>query len=177
MEMNESWINTFDLDGDGFTNEFEVRIMSSDPYVYNGRFAVLAYGEGLPPSWEEQVRYVEEFLKSNGFEESNIYRLYEENMTLQKFNQAIEDVSLKSREDDLVLVLLAGHGIKDEIYFSDGWINYGRIGNILLKIKARQIVIIDACYSGLAKNYLMSERIVLITSSKEDEETYGGISL
>jgi len=176
MEMSESWISNFDLDEDGFTNEFEVKIMSSNPYVYNRRFAVLAYGEGLSPSWGEQTRYVEEFLKSNGFGESNIYRLYEENMTLQKFNQVIEDVSVKSREDDLVLVLLVGHGIKDEIYFSDGWVSYRRIRDILLKIKARQIIIIDACYSGSAKNYLMSEGRVLITSSREDEETYRGTS-
>jgi len=176
MEMDELWINNPDLDGDGFTNEFEVAIMSSDPYAYNGRFAVLAYSEGLPSSWREQVGYVEEFLKSNGFEESNIYRLYEENMTLQDFNRIIELIASRSNEDDIVLILLAGHGIKDEIYFSDGWVSYKKIKDTLSKIKARQILIIDSCYSGSAKTYLMSEKRVLITSSGEDEETYGGTS-
>jgi hypothetical protein len=176
MEMDELWINNPDLDGDGFTNEFEVAIMSSDPYAYNGRFAVLAYSEGLPSSWREQVGYVEEFLKSNGFEESNIYRLYEENMTLQDFNRIIELIASRSNEDDIVLILLAGHGIKDEIYFSDGWVSYKKIKDTLSKIKARQILIIDACYSGSAKTYLMSEKRVLITSSGEDEETYRGTS-
>lgn len=176
MEKNESWINNSDLDGDGFTNEFEVRIMSSDPYAYNGRFAVLAYSEGLPSSWKEQAGYVEDFLKSNGFEKSKIYRLYEENMTLQNFNQIVEVVAARSDEDDIVLILLAGHGLKNEIYFSDGWINYEKINDILLKIKARQILIIDACYSGSAKTYLMSEKRILITSSRDDEETYRGTS-
>ena len=176
MERDESWINNSDLDGDGFTNEFEVSIMSSDLYAHNERFAVLAYSEGLPSSWGEQVAYIEDFLKSNGFEKSNIYRLYGENMTLQNFNQIVEDIVARSDEDDIVLILLAGHGVKNEIYFSNGWISYERINDTLLKIKAWQILIIDACYSGSAKTHLMSEKRILITSSREDEETYKGTS-
>jgi len=174
-EKNEKWINNSDLDNDGFTNEFEVSFLFTDPYTYNGRFAILACSKGLPPSWKEQVKFVEEFLRTNGFKEENIYGLYDEEMTFQNFEQIINIVAAKSNEDDLILVLLAGHGRKNEISFSEGWINYESIRNALIKLKARtQILIIDACYSGTAIPFLKSENRVVIASSREDEETYRG---
>ncbi|MEM3134699.1 MAG: C13 family peptidase, partial [Candidatus Bathyarchaeia archaeon] len=174
-EKNEKWINNPDLDNDGFTNEFEVSFLFTDPYTYNGRFAILACSKGLPPSWKEQVKFVEEFLRTNGFKEENIYGLYDEEMTFQNFEQIINIVAAKSNEDDLILVLLAGHGRKNEISFSEGWINYESIRNALIKLKARtQILIIDACYSGTAIPFLKSENRVVIASSREDEETYRG---
>jgi hypothetical protein len=46
-EKNEEWINNPDLDGGGFTNEFEANVSLTDPYVCNERYAILAYSEDL----------------------------------------------------------------------------------------------------------------------------------
>lgn len=175
LEENGEWINDPDLDDDGFTNEFEVNFLFMDPYTHNGRFAILTCSEGLPPSWKEQVESIEEFLRLNGFKEENIYKLYNGDMTFQNFEQIINIVATKSNEDDLILLLLAGHGRKNEIYFSEGWVSYESIRGVLMRLKTRtQILIIDACYSGTAIPFLKSENRVVIASSREDEETYRG---
>lgn len=194
-KKDEEWINNPDLDGDGFTNEFEANVSFTDPYVCNERYAILAYSEDLTLPWKAKFGEVEKFLTWNasysdrdmqtfggklygGFKEDNIYKLYDENMTFHNFKLIIDDLVNRSNENDIILFLFAGHGERNLIYFSDRGVSYGEIEEELTRLKAKvQILIVDACYSGSAITYLKSEKRIVIASSRETEETYGGMIL
>ena len=191
-QKGEEWINDPDLDRDGFTNEFETSVSFTDPYVHNGRYAILAYSEDLSSPWKDLIRAVEEFLTSSfdrsdvntrtlegksygGFREDNIYKLYDRNMTFQNFMQVISDLVGRSDEDDMVLFLFAGHGEKNRICFSDRDVSYGEIEEELATLKARvQIFIVEACFSGSAVRYLRSVDRVVMTSCGETEMSRRG---
>jgi hypothetical protein len=111
-----------------------------------------------------------------GFKEDNVYKLYDENMAFHNFKLVIDDLVNRSDEDDIILFLFAGHGERNLIFFSDGSVSYGEIGEELTRLRAKvQIFIVDVCYSGSAITYLESEKRTVITSSRETEETYGGM--
>jgi len=192
-EKGEEWINDPDLDGDGFTNEFEVSVSFSDPYVGNERYAIFAYSRDLALLWKDQTRAVEEFLALNpsssdpnirtlegkpysGFKEGNIYHLCDENMTYENFRQVIFDLADRLDGEDIVLFLLAGHGEEKRIAFSDGIISYMAISEELARLKAKVLICtVDACYSGSAITCLKSADRIVMASSADNEKTYGGM--
>jgi len=189
-EKGEEWTDNPDLDGDGFTNEFEIGFSFTDPYFCNERYAVLAYSGDLPAIWKDQIRAVQDFLVSDlissdpnlwaiegkpygRFREENVFGLYE-NTTYQSFRELIGNLADRLNEDDMVFVLFAGHGEKDHITFSDGDVSYEEIGEELARVDANVLTcIVDACYSGSSIAYLGSEDRIVITSSGENEKTYG----
>jgi len=61
-EKGEEWINNPDLDGDGFTNEFEMKFSFTDPYVCNERYAILVYSKDLTLAWKDRIKLERIFL-------------------------------------------------------------------------------------------------------------------
>lgn len=191
-DKSEEWINDPDLDEDGFTNEFEKRISSTDFLVRNDRFALLLCAENMPPAFEEKLRKVENFITPDlpqagigldsetkpwsGFDEKNVIELYKENATFQNFQEGIEELSDKSGENDLVLFILAGHSRGERFLLSNREISYSKIKEELAKVKAKaQIVILGSCYSKSAISSLRSENRILITGNKSDRSGIGGL--
>jgi len=191
-EKGADWICNPDLDDDGFTNEFEVRVSSTDPYACNERYAILVCGDDLPVLWSDQIGAAEEFLTSQpnssaaniwaleskpyrGFKEENVYRLSGENMTFQNFKRLVGDVGERLGGENIVLFVFAGHGERNHVTFADRVVSYEQINLELSTLEARVVCcIIDACYSGSGIAYLQSDGRIVMTSSGEAEKTYGG---
>jgi len=170
------WINDPDLDDDGFTNEFEVNFSFTDPFICNDRYIILAYSKDLSSYLKANINAVKEFLASRSYYKMNIYELCDENVTYQDFRKAIDDISSKSDENDMLFFFFVGHGERNRIFFSDRDVDYEGIGRELARVKSKvQICIIDACYSGSAIEHLESENRIIITSCRGDEKSYEGM--
>ena len=110
-----------DWDGDNMNNYFEKEIAHLPYEVHNGRYAILVdtfdtyefYG------WE----MYEFLIKEQNILPLNIYNLIYTNATITNFEQATEELAQKVNRNDLLLVILDGHGSSGSICFNDGYGN------------------------------------------------------
>ena len=161
--------------GKTYTNKYAIVLRGpSDPNIANGndeKYLDWAYDN------------MQMCLGVNGFQ---IYNLYQPD--LADFNAACQSASNKADKDDLFILVMMGHGIKDNgvhkfyindrQYESERLIEETRIPGYINNIKCQQVVVMFSCHSGgflddLSRSDTHVRRIV-ITSSKKDEVTYGG---
>jgi WD40 repeat protein len=122
----------------------------------------------LPASWQLEFAHtdakalIEALKKQEGklFDEVRYNFLSNEKATVQTINDVLDALS-GIDEDDLAVIFMAGHGVKAQdgtFYFltSDGnfeepqrgGLSWTVLGEHLARIKARVILLLDACHSG-----------------------------
>jgi len=161
--------------GKTYTNKYAIVLRGpSDPNIANGndeKYLDWAYDN------------MQMCLGVNGFQ---VYNLYQPD--LADFNAACQSVSNKADKDDLFILVMMGHGIKDNgvhkfyindrQYESERLIEETRIPAYINNIKCQQVVVMFSCHSGGFLDDLSRSdndiRRIVITSSKKDEVTYGG---
>ncbi|MBM3199507.1 caspase family protein [Candidatus Woesearchaeota archaeon] len=114
--------------------------------------------------------------------------------TYRKFHNACNDLSNKMTEEDALLFIYIGHGSASSINIPIGGAGYTILKNIdedtepeeptnefyifvleaeLNRLKSSyKIVVIDACYSGQAAEYLGKKRTISISSTCDDQKSW-----
>lgn len=178
------WICDPDLDNDGFTNEFEDSLLSTDSYVRNQRKAIVLYDNGYFEHTyrKNQLKSVVHFLEGRNKSERSRWSIektptpgFGEVTTRPvgeiNYHNIIENLSQNTDSDDIILFVLVGHGERNSPLRG---LNYREIDNGLSQVKGKlKVVLVDSCYSGNAINELDSENRLILTSSRENEMAFG----
>ncbi|MCW4010040.1 MAG: hypothetical protein NWF05_05415 [Candidatus Bathyarchaeota archaeon] len=106
-----------DIDGDGMDSYFE-HFVNKTPYnVYNGRYALVLETTPGRGAGDTLASFLVDEQK---FEPGNVIKLCGNNATKDNFIQAIEEVSQKATENDMVYISFDGHGGRGAFCFNDG---------------------------------------------------------
>ncbi len=190
---DQKWLYTVTLtvrDSKGNTDSDEAKVAIAEGY--KNKYALIirgppdSWGNGLDDAYlSHSFDNMKSVLYSKGFE------IIAYNQPLKSdFNQACLSLKDDVEKNDLLVVVMMGHGVKDGghkfylndyQYESERFLNDEELPNYLNGIKCRQLVVMFSCYSGgfvddLSKNSNDLKRIVL-TSSKSDEMTYAGYKM
>ena len=126
-----------------------------------------------PPEYKEGMP-VDDFVKSGqhwydklilyGWSENNIKTLFYENATRLNLITEIENLREKCNPSDTVFIYLADHGYKEGFCLYNQYITYEELDMELDKLEVSSMcVIISACYSGAAIQYLKQDGRVIVT--------------
>ncbi|MGD2184727.1 MAG: caspase family protein [Desulfobacterales bacterium] len=137
------------------------------PNLYVFAIGVSRY-PGLPNSWQLEFAHTDAkaltdtLLQQEGklFGEVRYNLLINENASAENIMDVFDAMSAVG-ENDLAIIFMAGHGVKDRdgtFYFltttgniedpRKGGLSWGRLGKYIDRIKARVILFLDACHSG-----------------------------
>lgn len=116
-----------DSDGDGFNDWFEENIAHLDPLIPNDRYAVIVGTNAAHPIsfWTQKTReqYIDfkNFLvKELGFKPDNVFLLIDENATYSNFKSILDCLINTSDENDLIYIMMYGHGDENGFQFHTG---------------------------------------------------------
>jgi len=174
----------------------------SDPLVHNDRYIAIfiAHKTGEDDKFKiyrlgprESIRNTQaytsqEFIESlyNFFEKcqkipkENVYIFVGKKATVNNISKTLEEIAHKSNKNDFVYILLCGHGNeKGKIVFWSSEnsrktsLSYGIIDKWIDKIPSKyKAIIIDACGSGSAIEFLKdNDRVILTSTGKERART------
>ena len=111
--------NLPDSDGDGMSDWFEENIAHLDPLVPNDRYAIIL--NTLTIQEREKTTNLKTFLvEEEKFKSESIFLLMDKEATYDNFEKAINSVANISDENDLVYIMIQGHGSENAFSFHSG---------------------------------------------------------
>ncbi|MEM2582890.1 MAG: PKD domain-containing protein [Candidatus Thermoplasmatota archaeon] len=137
---------------------------------------------GTTPAYyvEVDAKEIADLLEASGW---NVVRLIEHDATYQRLIKEIRNIEGKEDFDDIFLFFFGGHGEKGDVGLDDCYGFSGENINYYLKnfASSKQVFIFDSCLSGAfityAPNSIAKEGRIVLTSSQEDEFSYGALDL
>lgn len=116
-----------DFDGDGMSDWFEENVAYLDPRIPNDRYAIILDTNTIHPN----PKYTQErrqgvanfrtfFIEAERFEPENVFSFADKEATYENFKNAIDRIAGVSDENDLVYVILNGHGSERSFSFHTG---------------------------------------------------------
>lgn len=101
-------IDAMDFDRDGMSNGFEINVSKTDPYTYNGRYAlVIDASETQSGDHVDNLKKV--LVKGYGFKPENVIALRDNQASWGNFKSGMEEIAIKSTKDDLVYIFSSNH--------------------------------------------------------------------
>jgi len=166
-----------DSDGDGYPDEFEIKVAKTDPFAPNERWALLI--STLGPYIEEELMY--EFLtREEGIPTKNIITIFSVEATYQNIEKALAELAEKIDENDIFFLTIVAHGgtlvyregVTEEFVGGDQAkkgkdFSYQHLDECLDKIKARATILaITGCgsESDILFNTLRDKSRVIVTT-------------
>jgi len=134
------------------------------------------HGSMLPYSINEITQFKQTLLNGGNWEESNILTITDEHATIDGIIQGIQWLENKSDADDTIIFYFVGHGDKEDdgeyLIAYDGKIRDDELDSYLDTLSGTLITIIDTCYSGGFIEELKQRNRIILTASKDTENTY-----
>lgn len=132
----------------------------------SSKYAILVGAERLGA--DDDVRCMTQILKRHGFRTGNIKSLINKKATMSNLQEAFQWVDLQEDEQSTVVFLFSGHGNASSIVLGDGfYLGKYVLNNMLAEFESdKQLVCIQACYSGDFIVPLGAEDRIVISSSK-----------
>lgn len=157
------------LDGDHWTNYFEVTF-SNTPYdVKNDVYVILMTLDGREfENVDKMNKFFEETMK---LPPENIHSFSGEDNNPENWENAVNDIAQKSDENDVVFINLGGHGDMDIFYFyTEEGVHYQWINETLDKIESKLMFVAnEACHSGSSIKYLEGSNRIILTQCSANE--------
>ena len=131
------------MDGDGMCNYFEKEIAELPWNVYNGRYILLLATEDYG-----SVKMIREFFITHyKCLPQNVVELVNASATFTNFVKTISDWEHKITKNDIIFIVLEGHGHIGIFQFSDKIVKYEEINKHLNKLQPMKLLIeVGACY-------------------------------
>lgn len=177
-----------DSDGDGYSDEFEIKVAKTDPLIPNERYALLINALLAEPfNFAEKEMY--KFLtEKEKVPSENIVRLLGLEATVQNLEETLNQFAERIDENDIFLLSISTHGVAEGLVFyrqgsTEEWktappereksitFGYWLLDQYLDKIKARAMVImITACATeeGTLYNNLGDNSRVIVGTDHGD---------
>jgi len=136
----------------------------------------ISFYPNLPSEWNLDYAHTdaENFAKALENQEGkyygkvHIHKMKNDEALPEKFYLALSRIKKKARDNDLVILFLAGHGIRTEagefhflttesnlMNLKKGSVNWADLSTELSGIRAKTIIFLDACHSGAISNELI----------------------
>ena len=128
-------------------------------------------------SWRGTYKRLSQSLIENGWEAEHIQILDAEEATRENIKIKFQELDENESYLDTTLIYIGAHGTSDNFEVWDSYyVDYTEINENLSNLESAGIaVIIDACKSGGAINYLKQDGRIIVTASKSNENiTCGG---
>jgi hypothetical protein len=164
-------------DGDIFSDKFEEQFGNQynhlNPDVYNGAYAILV---NRRPSNYISLTTQKKFLIGAGYKPEDIKIVAD--FTRDSVKQAIDNISKKANENDIVMINVGADG-NGEIFYKFKPevepIKFTELSDWLSEIKTTEIIILDTCYSGAAIPFLKDGKNprVIYTQTASDQNGWG----
>jgi len=120
-------IPIIDSDGDGMSDWFEENIAHLDPLTPNDRYAVIVNTITIHPNPyftklnQKDTTNLKTFLiEEERFKSENIFLFMDKEATYDNFKKTIDNLAKISDENDLVYIMLMGHGTENAFVFHSG---------------------------------------------------------
>lgn len=177
-----------DEDGDGMSNWFEGKSDLYDPLVKNDRYVILVDSGWLSTLPEYSLGnfngQYDFFNKDMDIKAGNIYRINHTEPAWSRFKEAVKDVEGRSDGNDLLFVMLTGHGGSKTFTFNtelnSSWVDeprqvsYEDINRELNKIQTKaQYIQINACSSESSIEHLEDTHIPRIIVADTNKSACG----
>jgi hypothetical protein len=116
-----------DDDQDGLSNWFEKNIAHLDPLTANDRYAIILNTHTIHPNpyytnqrREETINLKTFLIEEEKFEPGNVFLFMDKTATYANFENVIDYLAKTSDENDLVYIMLHGHGTENSFAFHSG---------------------------------------------------------
>ncbi|MFP4232792.1 MAG: hypothetical protein ACLFQ8_01100 [Candidatus Aenigmatarchaeota archaeon] len=142
----------YNVDGDGFTNWFEVD--KSDFLEYDTKNRVFAaHINALEGSKEVRGRHFNQLMDAADLPEDRIWELYNESATWSNFENLTDYIAENMTEHDKLLLSMRAHGTSGGVFgFYGGGQRYDTIADEIEPIPGLKAVFVDSCYGGAGKD-------------------------